>query len=169
MGNLLFSPSGRINSGDFMKGATLIIVITLVLGLLPIISAGFAALSIVTLVFLWCWVVLWVKRYHDAGKSGWTCLLPIIVYLVLGGIVAVALPAMFIDPEAAAAAAEAAAEAAETGDFGAVFKAAAGGGMTTMGKIIVPLAGAAVSYGIAALFNGMIKGDAGDNQFGPQT
>ena len=123
MGNLLFSPSGRINSGDFMKGATLIIVITLVLGLLPIISAGFAALSIVTLVFLWCWVVLWVKRYHDAGKSGWTCLLPIIVYLVLAAIVGIVLPGMFTDPEAAAAAAEAAAEAAETGDFGAVFKA----------------------------------------------
>ena len=169
MGNLLFSPSGRINSGDFMKGATLIIVITLVLGLLPIISAGLAALSVVTIVFLWCWVVLWVKRYHDAGKSGWTCLLPIIVYLVLAAIVGIVLPGMFTDPEAAAAAAEAAAEAAEAGDFGAIFKAAAGGGMTTMGKIIVPLASAAVSFGVAFLFNNMINGDAGDNQFGPQT
>ncbi len=169
MGNLLFSPSGRINSGDFMKGVTLIVLITLGVGLLPVISSALAILSILTLVFLWCWVVLWVKRYHDGGKSGWMCLLPIIVYIVLATIMSMILPAMFTDPEAAAAIEEAATAAAEAGDFGAMFKAASGGAMSTVGKIVVPLIGAALSYGIAFLFNGMIKGDAHDNQFGPQT
>jgi len=171
MGNLLFSPSGRINSGDFMRGVTLIVVVTLVLGLLPIISPALALLNIVTLVFIWCWVVLWVKRYHDGGKSGWMCLIPIIIYLIVGGIVSFLVSQSFVDVDAVAAAQEATQEAAEAGDFSAAMKAAlsGGSGMTTTGMIVAALAGAAVSYGIAFLFNNMIKGDAHDNQFGPQT
>ena len=78
MGNLLFSPSGRISPADFMRGATILIVVGLVLGLLPILMPALAMLSIIFLVMLWCWIVLWVKRYHDGGKSGgarcWPCI-----------------------------------------------------------------------------------------------
>ena len=165
MGNLLFSPSGRINSGDFMKGVTLIVIVTVVLGLLPVLSTGLAALGIIGFVFLWCWVVLWVKRYHDAGKSGWMCLVPIIVYIIVALIVNSVVSSMFIDPNFAAVIEE----ATESGDLSALFKAAGSGGLTKTGLIVKALAAGAVSYGIAFLFNNMIKGDAGDNQFGPQT
>ena len=165
MGNLLYSPSGRINSGDFMKGVTLIVVVTVALGLLPILSSGLAALGIIALVFLWCWVVLWVKRYHDAGKSGWMCLVPIIVYLIVAAIVSSVISGMFADPEVVAAITE----ATETADFSALMKFAGSGGMTKTGIIVNALVSGAVSYGVAFLFNNMIKGDAGDNQFGPQT
>ena len=169
MGNLLFSPSGRIGSGQFMSGATILIAIGLVLGVLPIFVPVLALLNIVGLVLFWCWIVLWVKRYHDGGKSGWMCLIPIIVYLILGGIITFVLTQMFTDPEAAAAAAEAAAEAAENGDFGAMFKLAGGGaGVSKMGLIIVQVVSAVISYLIAMVFNNLIKHDAHDNQFGPE-
>jgi len=169
MGNLLFSPSGRINSNEFMKGATFLVLVTFVLGLLPIISLALGLLQIVTFVFIWCWIVLWVKRYHDGGKSGWMCLLPIIVYLVVVSIASVLVSGMFVDADAAAAATEAATEAAEAGDIAAVFKLAlsGGGGVTKMGVFATAAVGAAVSYGIAFLFNNMIKGDEHENQYGP--
>ncbi|MEP1230902.1 MAG: DUF805 domain-containing protein [Litorimonas sp.] len=168
MGNLLFSPSGRINSSDFMKGATVLIVITLVLALLPVISPGLALLNIVTLVFLWCWVVLWVKRYHDGGKTGWMCIIPIIIYLIVGGVAGWLVTQSFVDADAVAEAQEAIAEATEANDIGAMFKASMGAnGVTKTGTIVVALVSAAVSYAIAFLFNKMIAGDAHDNQFGP--
>ena len=164
MGNLLFSPSGRIGPGQFMSGATILIVVALVLSLLPIFVPALAALGIVGLVMLWCWVVLWVKRYHDGGKSGWMCLVPIIVFCIVYMILATVLSTMFADPLAA----EAMLEATESADFGALMQYAGTGGMTTMGAIITAVAIAAVKYVIALVFNNMIKHDAHDNQFGPQ-
>lgn len=164
MGNLLFSPSGRIGPGQFMSGITVVIIISLVLGLLPVFVPALAVLSILSLVLLWCTIVLWIKRYHDAGKTGWMCLIPIIVTLVVSGIAGAVLSGMFVDPDAAAALAE----ATEAGDFGAIFAAAGTGGMTTMGAIIVNVVGAVITYVIAMIFNNMIKHDAHDNQYGPE-
>jgi len=163
MGNLLFSPSGRIGPGQFMSGVTVLVIIGLVLGLLPIFVPVLAVLGIIGLVTLWCWVVLWVKRYHDGGKSGWMCLIPIIAWFVLLMIVGLILPGMFQDPNAAAALAE----ATEAGDFGAIIQASMGGGMTKTGQIVNAVVGAVISYIVAMLFNNMIKQDMHDNQFGP--
>lgn len=165
MGNLLFSPSGRISSADFMRGYTLVIVISLVIQLLTIFIPALAALGIVSLVLFWCMIVLWIKRYHDGGKSGWMCLLPIIVSIIVGIIASMILSKIFVDP----AYADRMAEAAQSGDFGSIFASASKGGMTTMGAIISAIVGAAISYAIAVIFNGTIKSDPHDNQFGPAT
>lgn len=166
MGNLLFSPSGRIGPNEFMKGVMPLVIIGFILSLLPALGPGLGALSIVGIVLYWCWIVLWIKRYHDAGKSGWMCLIPIIVFLVIGGIVSYFLTTMFTDPEVAAAAAEAAA----SGDVAAALQSAlSGGGLTKTGILVVGAASSVVSYIIAFVFNGMIKSDPHDNQFGPAT
>jgi len=163
MGNLLFSPSGRIGPGQFMSGVTVLVVIGLILALLPIFVPALIMLGIVNLVLLWCWIVLWVKRYHDGGKSGWMCLIPIIVYIILAMILGAVLSGMFVDLEAA----EKIAEATEAGDFGALMQFAGSGGMTKTGGIITAVATAVLSYVVAMVFNNMIKHDDHDNQFGP--
>jgi len=163
MGNLLFSPSGRIGPGQFMSGVKVLVIVSFVLGLLPIFVPALGALGIVGLVLIWCWVVLWVKRYHDGGKSGWTCLIPIVVWLVVVTIIGLVLPGMFADPDAA----QAVADAAESGDFGAIIEASMGGGMTKTGQLVNAVVGAAVSFGVAMVFNSMIKQDMHDNQYGP--
>jgi len=164
MGNLLFSPSGRIGSGQFMSGVLVLVVIGLVLGLLPVFVPALGALGIIGLVMIWCWIVLWVKRYHDGGKSGWMCLIPIIIWLVIGGIVGAILPGMFADPDAA----EALINATESGDFAAIMKSAMGGGMTKTGQLINAGLGAVISYLIAMIFNKTIAHDDHDNQYGPE-
>jgi len=164
MGNLLFSPSGRIGPGQFMSGVLVLVIIGVVLGLLPIFVPALGILSVIGLVLIWCWIVLWVKRYHDAGKSGWMCLIPIVVWLIIGMIIGAVLPGMFADP----AAIEAMEAATSEGDLGALFQSAMGGGMTKTGQLINVGLGAVVSYVVAFVFNGMIKHDNHDNQFGPE-
>lgn len=164
MGNLLFSPSGRIGPGQFMSGVKILVIIAVAIAILPALVPALVMLNILGLVMLWCWVVLWVKRYHDGGKSGWMCLIPIIIYIIIGGIVSTVLAGMFVDTEAIAAITE----AQEQADLGALMSMMGKGGMTTTGLIVTALAGAAVSYIIAMVFNNMIKHDAHDNQFGPE-
>ena len=163
MGNLLFSPSGRIGPGQFMSGVLVLVIISAVLGLLPVFMPALGLLNVIGLVLIWCWIVLWVKRYHDAGKSGWMCLIPIVVWLVIGGIVGALLPGLFADP----AALEAMEAATEAGDFGAILQSAMGGGMTKTGQLINVGLGAVISYVVALIFNGMIKQDTHSNQYGP--
>ena len=68
------------------------------------------------------------------------------------------------DPDAA----QALVEATEAGDFGAIFKASMGGGMTTTGQLVSAVAGAVVSFVVAMVCNNMISHDEHDNQFGPE-
>lgn len=93
------------------------------------------------------------------------CLIPIVVYIIAALVVNAIISPMFVDPDVTATIAE----AIEANDIGALFKAAAGGAMTKTGTIVSALASAALSYGVTFLFNNMLQGQAGDNQFGPQT
>jgi len=165
MGNLLFSPSGRIGSAAFMKGVGILVALGLILGLIPIFVPALGILGLVGLVLIWCWIVLWVKRYHDGGKSGWMCLIPIIVWFVVAMIVGFVFASMFADP----AVVEATAQALVDGDYGTYFQLSMSGGLTQMGQIISAVVGAVISYVVALIFNGMIKHEDHDNRFGPET
>jgi len=144
-----------------MRGAYVLIALSALFAITPLISVPLSLiLSIVGLVFIYCWVVLWLKRYHDGGKSGWMCLVPIIVWLILSFIASSVVSAMFggaIDQSAAN-------EAAAAGDLGAVFQAVFGAAKAT--AIQSAIAGALVSFIVAFVFNRMIKSDDHENQFG---
>lgn len=169
MGNLLFSPSGRINPGEFMKGAYVLIAISFVLGILPLINYQLGTmLGMLGLVLIWCWIVLFIKRLHDAGKSGWLCLLPILAFIVLSFIMSSVITGMFAG-DLQAAMQEATEAAAESGDFGSIMSASMEMGKDIAKKTALPSAigGAIVSFIIAYVTNMLLKRDAHDNQFGP--
>lgn len=155
--NLLFSPSGRINSSEFMKGAITLVILAVILALPEIMGMkSIAAIaSIVSLVLLYCWVALWIKRYHDGGKSGWMSLVPILVYVIA----AMALM-FFMMGDVFAQAFQAAAEGEQMSTAEAEAMAA--------GKALpYTIANAVLSLAVAFLFNSMIKHDPSDNQYGP--
>lgn len=167
MGNLLFGPNGRISPADFMKGSTVLIVISFILGLLPLISMGLAmVLSIVSIVMIYPWVCLFMKRLRDGGKSGWLCIVVILVWIILGMIIGMVVTAV-IGGGMAAGSEEAMQAAAESGDLSAVMDAA--GAMAKKTAIPSAIAGAVVSYLIAFIVNKVIPHDAHDNQYGPET
>lgn len=160
MGNLLFSPSGRIGPSAYMKGIIIIAIINAVLGVLPLLSSALAALSIAGLVTFYIFIALGIKRSHDAGKSGWMVLTHLllsfgvgaIVMILVGTITGVSLGDIFStalsgDVEAA----EAAAAAVEAPGY-------------VIPSVIAGFVGQLVTGYLINMFN---KQDAGDNQFGP--
>ena len=120
MGNLLFSPSGRIGSSEFMRGAMILIAIGFVIGVLPLINYTIGSIfSIVGLILIWCWITLFIKRYHDGGKSGWMSLVPIIAFIILSVILGQIVTSMFAG-DVNAQLKEATEAAAESGDISSI-------------------------------------------------
>lgn len=69
MFDTLLNPGGRIGPVAFRNAALVLIAIGASMGLLPLVWPSLI-LSLVSMVFLYPWAVIWVKRFHDAGKSG---------------------------------------------------------------------------------------------------
>lgn len=160
MGNLLFSPSGRIGPSAYMKGIIVIAIINAVLGVLPLLSPALAALSIAGLVTFYIFIALGIKRLHDAGKSGWMVLTHLLLSFGVGAVVVILIgtltgvslgdtfgAALSGDVEAA----EAAAAAVEAPGY-------------VIPSVIAGFIGQLVTGYLINMFN---KQDAGNNQFGP--
>ena len=100
MGNLLFSPTGRIGSQDFMKGGVVLIIVGIVLSLLNmqnIISPLLVTFAYLLMVFPW--VCIWGKRMHNGGKSGFMIFLYLFLYAILVLVFTIVAMMMFGDGE----------------------------------------------------------------------
>lgn len=167
--DLLFSPSGRLKPEDFMRGIIILIIVSAVLTLLPLVSFGLASiLSILGLVMIWCWVVLYVKRFHDAGKSGWMTLVVIVVMIVISMIVNSLITSMFVG-DMQADVQKAAMEAAQSGDISSLFKSSmkAGGEMAKKTAIPTAISSSIISYVVAMGVNKFFPHEPQDNKYGP--
>ncbi len=162
MGNLYLSPKGRIGPAAFQQAAIILIVISFVLNVLPLLLSGFTAiLGILGVVLIWPWICIWIKRLHDAGKSGWMLLLVILVMIILTTI-STRIVYMVTDFDQAAVQ-EAALKAG--GGFMDIIKAS---GEATK-PIVLPsaIAGAIVQLIIVFGANKLLKSDPEENQYGP--
>lgn len=160
MGNLLFSPSGRIGPSDYMKGIIIISAIGLVITLLPLLSSALAVLGILGLVLFYIFIALGIKRSHDAGKSGWMVLTHILLSIGVSVVIATIL-------------------AMVTGvSMGDIFSTALSGDTEAMEAIALTVEApgyvipSAIGSAIGSIVTGYIvnmlnKQDPGDNQFGP--
>jgi len=148
-GRLFFSPEGRIGQRDYWLG----VLILIVLWVLSHLAHIFAPL--IWLLLLWPWVCVIAKRLHDFGKSGWMILIPVVIgcIAVIGAIVA-----------------------GGVGVIAAIFAAATDGGsdavnwmsaLGALGVALVFLGVAAVVKIIFLIWVGAVRGDAGDNRYGP--
>ena len=164
MGSLLFSPSGRIGPSAYMKGMIILAVISAIISIVPLFSAGLAViLSFVSILLIIPFVFLGIKRSHDAGKSGWMVLLHLLLYIGVAVALTMILQAVGIGPsEEAQAAIDAAAEA---GDLGETMRLS--GELAQEQAIpsaISSIVGTLISAFLINMFN---KQDPGDNQYGP--
>jgi len=78
----ILNPFGRIGPVTFRNTAIILIAIGACFSLLPLIRPELAALSFASLVLIYPWIVIWVRRFHDAGKSGKLFLVVLVVYLI---------------------------------------------------------------------------------------
>jgi uncharacterized membrane protein YhaH (DUF805 family) len=78
----LLSPGGRIGPVAFRNAALILIALGACFGLVPLVWPSLI-LSFAGFVFIYPWVVIWVKRFHDAGKSGWMFLAVLVPYMAV--------------------------------------------------------------------------------------
>ncbi len=78
------NPQGRLNSSDFIRGGSILIVAGVILSLLQ--QTGIVTImvlaNLISLFLIYPWVVLWIKRYHEAGKPGWYALIPFLLFII---------------------------------------------------------------------------------------
>ncbi len=87
MGNLLFSPEGRISSAEFYRGGFILILIMTALSMVNLVSPEIGKVTgLLAYLLLYPWVVIWIKRLHEGSKSGWMFLVYLLLYLILGTI-----------------------------------------------------------------------------------
>ncbi len=169
MGNLLFSPSGRVGPSAFFKGIMILSIISAVITLVSLVSFSLASiLSLVSILLIVPTIFLLIKRSHDAGRGGWWSVLWLILYIILYFVLASFIPAMFggetyTEMQAATEA------AAQSGDFGALMEITTEYAEPLAKKTAIPNAVAALVMGVlfAFIVNLLNKQDPGDNQFGP--
>jgi uncharacterized membrane protein YhaH (DUF805 family) len=85
--NLFFSAQGRTGRRDFWIGAAILFVAGILINVLPGLG------QLIFLGVIYCWVCLYAKRLHDADRSGWLVMVPILVWfgaivvaLIVGGL-----------------------------------------------------------------------------------
>jgi len=78
------NPEGRLNPSEFIRGGSILIVASVILSLLQ--QTGIVAIvvlaNLLSLFLIYPWVVMWIKRYHEAGKPGWFALIPLLLFII---------------------------------------------------------------------------------------
>lgn len=168
MGNLLFSPNGRIGPQEFVKGIMILAIISAVITIIPMFSYSLGTmLSLVSIVLLFPLFCLLIKRSHDAGKSGWMSILWFIIYLIIIGVISYIAQKLTMG-DLGMQMEEASKAAAEEGDIAAIMAVATEYGPQIAKKTALPsaIAGLIGSYVFALVLNMILKPQQGENQYG---
>lgn len=82
--NLFLSPNGRIDQSAYWRGALILFAISAVLTAASAYVS--VAISFLGVIFIWPWIAIHVKRFHDAGKTGWLTLAMVVLAIVVSAI-----------------------------------------------------------------------------------
>ena len=154
--NTLLNPQGRIGPVTFRNAAMILIAIGAILSLLPLALPALTALSFVSLVLIYPWVVIWVKRLHDAGKSGWLFLVVLVLYLIASFAASLFISAQFAPAQA---------PVVDPADLSVMMANMAAQAQATA----LPSAIVSVVVSLAFVFagNALLKSDPAPNEYGP--
>ena len=170
MGNLLFSPKGRIHQSAFIKGMIILGVFFGLINLIPMMNPvlGSFALLIAFILLIYPTIALFIKRCHESGKSGWLSIvlliLLVIIYIIFASIIG-----QFIGKEEGEAF-KAAVEAVKgSTDPAEIFGTMNEYGKPYYAKIGIPSALISfLTFPVTALVTNLIfKRDDHENQYGP--
>ena len=170
MANLLFSPTGRIGPGAYLKGSIIVGVIGALLaltGYINVLIFSFAVL--ISFLLIIPFIMLSIKRAHDAGKSGWFSLIFLAIATAIYFGVSFLMTIVGLAPSTAdqKESQEILKEAQSSGDVAEMLAIMS----DVLGPLILPTAIIMFLTPVVAAFvvNLFIKSDGHDNQFGPAT
>lgn len=83
MGDQFLSPNGRIGPADFIRAGYILILASTALNMLKILSPALAPLlALLSMLLVYPWAMIWIKRLHDGGKKGEGIFLYVLIYFI---------------------------------------------------------------------------------------
>ena len=166
--NLYLSPNGRIDQSTYWRGVITLFVISAVVSVLSAFVSPF--LGLLGLVVVWPWIVLHVKRFHDADQTGWITIGMVVLAIILSTVLSFILPALF-GVDAAALQAEMMRDMEDissSNDPGAVLAASMEASKKVAQAQLLPsILSTAIVTGVIGFVMSLFKSTPGPNKYGP--
>lgn len=164
---LYFSPNGRIEQPTYWRGVITLFVISAVLSAISAYVSPF--IGILGLIFIWPWIALHVKRFHDAGKTGWLTVAMVVLAIVVSFIAGMLLLGIFgVNSAAMQEQMMRDMENMQTGDAGEMMSYAMEQSKLMAQKQLLPnILSTGVVTGVVGVVMGLFKSDPNENQYGP--
>lgn len=165
---LYLSPNGRIDQQVYWRAVLTLFGISAAISVLgAFVNPLFGLLG---LVFVWPWIAVHVKRFHDAGKTGWLTVALVALALVLYVILGLAVPGLFgVDTAEIEAEMQREMERASSrNDGGAMFSAMMDGARrANQAQLVSGIVSTGIVTGVLGAIMGLLRTDPNDNQHGP--
>lgn len=165
---LFLTPKGRIDQPTYWRAVLILFVISAALSVISAFVSPF--LGFVGLLFIWPWIAVHVKRFHDAGKTGWLTVAMVVLAIIVSFVLALFLPALFgIDQAALQEQMQREIDqAAASGNPSAAMSVAMEASQNAAKAQLLPsILSTLIVTGIVGAVMGLFKTDPNDNQYGP--
>lgn len=163
---LYLTPNGRIDQPTYWKAVLVLFGISCAV---TILSAYVAPLvGFLGILFIWPWIAVHVKRFHDAGKTGWLTVAMVVLAIVVSLVLSAILPGLFgVDQLALQQEMQEDIERAASGDpasaIGAAMEASK---KVAQAQLLPSLISTGIVTGVVGAVMGLFKTDPNDNQYG---
>lgn len=165
---LYLTPNGRIDQPTYWRAVLILFGISAALSVVSAYVSPFIGFA--SILFVWPWIAVHVKRFHDAGKTGWLTLVMVLLSIVASFVLAAFLPGLFgIDQLAMQEEMQREIEqAAASGNPAAAMSVAMEASKKAAQAQLVPsILSTLIVTGAAGAVMGLFKTDPNDNQYGP--
>lgn len=166
---LFLSPNGRIDQPTYWRAVLILFGISAALNVVSAFVSPF--LGFAGILFIWPWIAVHVKRFHDSGKTGWLVLAVIVLAFILSWVLGLVLPGLFgVDQAALQAEMQREIEqASASGNPAAAMTVAMDATRDISQRMLLPgLIQGVIMTGLIGVFMGALnKTDPNDNQYGP--
>lgn len=164
---LYLTPNGRIDQQTYWRAVLTLFGIS---AAISVLSAYVTPLiGILSLLFIWPWIAVHVKRFHDSGKTGWLTvplvLLAMVCFLVLGAVV----PGLFgVNTAEMQVEFQREMERVSQDDPGRVFAVMMDGvARMSQAQLVPEIVTTGLVTGILGAVMGLMRTDPNDNAHGP--
>jgi len=164
---LYLTPNGRIDQPTYWRAVLILFAISAALSVVSAFVSPF--LGFAGLIVIWPWIAVHVKRFHDAGKTGWLTIAMVVLAIVVSMVAGLMLPALFgIDQVALQQEMQREIERASSGDASAALSTAMEASKKIAQAQLLPsILSTGIVTGIVGAVMGLFKTDPNDNIYGP--
>ena len=165
---LFLSPNGRIDQPTYWRGVIILFVIGTLISIVSAYSSPF--FGFVSILFIWPWIALHAKRFHDAGKTGWLTLAMIVLAIIVSVVAGLILPPLFgVDAAALQREMEEGMEdyMSSNDPSAAMAYVMQQTKKIAQAQLLPNIVSSAIVTGVVGAVMGLFKTDPNDNQYGP--